>query len=73
MVAAALVLVPTFAAGEIGRLPGALLVLVLAGYLTWAYLKPGLAIDEDDAPATTSMLASGLWIVAGLVTLMLGA
>ena len=58
MVAAALVLVPIFAAAEIGRLPSALLVLVPAGYLTWAYLKPGLAIDEDDAPATTSIIAA---------------
>ncbi len=74
MVVAAFALVPIFALGEIGRLSGGLLVLALAGYLSWAYLQSGTATeDEADMPAPASMLIAGLWVVAGLVTLMFGA
>lgn len=73
MVAAALVLVPVFATGEIGRLPGLLLVAALAGYLTWAYLQPGPATDDDDTAVPTSVAKSALWVAAGLVALMFGA
>jgi cation:H+ antiporter len=73
MVAAALVMVPIFASGEIGRLPGLLLVTALAGYLTWAYLQPGPATDDDDTAVPTSMAKSALWVAAGLVALMFGA
>jgi len=62
MIAAALALVPIFAMGEIGRLPGGLLVLALAGYLTWAYLQPGAAIDDDgdtSCPPSCLSLRSG--------------
>ena len=74
MVAAALALVPIFWMGEIGRLPGFLLVAALACYLTWAYLKPGAAEpEEDDTPAPASVLVSALWVIGGLVVLMFGA
>lgn len=74
MVAAAIALVPIFAMGEIGRLPGGLLVLTLAGYLTWAYLQPGDAADDtDDTSVPASMAISALWVLGGLVVLMFGA
>ena len=74
MMAAALVLVPIFYLGQVGRLSGALLVLGLACYLIWAYLKPGVAVIEDEGvPAPSSLLVSALWVAGGLVALMLGA
>jgi cation:H+ antiporter len=74
MVAAAFALVPIFALGEIGRLSGGLLVLALAGYLSWAYFQPGTPIEEDaDTSTSASMLVSGLWVAAGLLILMFGA
>jgi cation:H+ antiporter len=74
MMAAALVLVPIFYLGQVGRLSGALLVAGLAGYLVWAYLKPGVAvIEEEGVPAPSSLLVSALWVAGGLVALMLGA
>lgn len=74
MLTAAVALVPVFATGEIGRLPGALLVLGLAGYLFWAYLGSGAAPEDDsDRSASLSLRVSALWIVGGLAVLMLGA
>lgn len=74
MMAAVLVLVPIFAMGQVGRLSGALLVAGLAGYLIWAYLKPGVtAVEDEGVPAPSSVLVSGLWVLAGLVALMVGA
>ena len=74
MLTAAVALVPVFATGEIGRLPGALLVLGLAGYLFWAYLGSGAAPESDsDRSAALSLRLSALWIVGGLAVLMLGA
>lgn len=74
MIAAAIALVPIFAMGEIGRLSGGLLVLALAGYLTWVYLQPGSAIEDDsDTSVQNSILASALWVLAGLAILMFGA
>lgn len=74
MVAGAAALVPIFAMGELGRLPGLMLVIALAGYLTWAYIKPGDATEEDDdTPPSNSVLVSSLWVLGGLVTLMIGA
>jgi len=74
MVAAAAALVPIFALGELGRVPGLMLVIALVVYLTWAYLQPGDASEEHaDTQPPASMLISGLWVVAGLVTLMFGA
>ena len=74
MLTAAFILVPIFALGEMGRLAGGILVIGLASYLVWAYLKPGEAVAEDiNAPAPASALVSGLWVVGGLVILMFGA
>lgn len=74
MLAAAFALLPVFALGEIGRLPGVLLVLALAAYLTFAYLRPGSeAAEEQGAPAPSSVVVSLLWVVGGLVILMFGA
>lgn len=74
MLAAAFALLPVFALGEIGRLPGVLLVLALAVYLTFAYLRPGSeAAEEQGAPAPSSVVVSLLWVIGGLVILMFGA
>jgi cation:H+ antiporter len=47
MMTAALVLVPVFALGQMGRLSGVILVTGLAAYLVWAYRQPGEAIPEE--------------------------
>jgi len=74
MMAAALILLPLFALGELGRVAGLGLVLALAGYLYWAYRQPGEAVSEDtDAPAPRSALISALWVIAGLIALVAGA
>lgn len=74
MVAAAIALVPIFAMGEIGRFPGAVLVLGLVGYLIWVYLQLDDAVDDDaDTSVPSSMLISALWVLGGFVVLMFGA
>lgn len=74
MMVAALILVPIFALGEIGRLTGILLVAGLAIYLIWAYRQPAEAsIEEPDVPTPNSVLISVLWVIAGLIALMFGA
>jgi len=74
MMAGALVLVPIFALGQIGQVPGALLVAGLLGYLFWCYRQPGAAaVEGDDLPAPASTLVSVMWVLGGLVALMLGA
>lgn len=74
MVAAALVLMPVFAMGAIGRVAGAGLVAGLVVYLIWAYRFPGDAVAEDvDAQPPASMLVSVLWVIGGLIALILGA
>ncbi|MFN4099186.1 MAG: calcium/sodium antiporter [Pararhodobacter sp.] len=74
MMAAALLLLPLFALGQIGRLSGLVLVAGLAGYLVWAYRQPGEAVDGDETlPAPASTLVSVLWVIGGLVALILGA
>lgn len=74
MLAAALILLPLFALGELARAAGLVLVLALAGYLYWAYRQPGEAVSEDtDAPAPRSALISSLWVIAGLIALVAGA
>ncbi|MDO5758626.1 MAG: calcium/sodium antiporter [Rhodobacterales bacterium] len=74
MMAAALVLVPIFAIGQLGRPAGFLLVASLTTYLIWAYRQASAAVVEDlDGPAPTSNLVSGLWVIGGLGALMVGA
>ncbi|WP_103334027.1 calcium/sodium antiporter [Pseudotabrizicola formosa] len=74
MVGAALVLVPVFALGMMGRLSGLVLVAGLVAYLVWAYRQPGEAVAEEvDGPLPASTLVSLLWVLGGLVALMVGA
>nr|WP_277882963.1 calcium/sodium antiporter [Paracoccus salsus] len=74
MMAAALVLVPVFAMGQLGRVSGVILVAGLAAYLIWAYRQPGdLEAEEVGVPAPASALVSTLWVIGGLVALMVGA
>lgn len=72
MLAAALVLVPVFALGQIGVLWGIALVAALAGYLAWAYHHPGDLVTED-VGGTSSLLSSGVWVGGGLIALLAGA
>lgn len=74
MIAAAIVLVPIFMTGQIGRLTGFLLLAGLIGYLVWAYLQPGDAAEDDvDGAVPKSIPVSVLWVVGGLVVLIFGA
>ncbi len=74
MVAAALILVPIFAMGAIGRVAGLCLLAALAVYLAWAYLKPGDATPADaDMPASMATLPAALWIGGGFIALLFGA
>jgi len=74
MIAAALVLVPIFAMGQVDRLSGLVLVAGLAGYLVWAYRQPGATVAEDETVgAPASAILSVLWVIGGLVALMFGA
>lgn len=74
MMAAALVLVPIIAMGQLGRVSGVILVAGLAAYLIWAYRQPGDMEAEDiGVSAPASPLVSTLWVIGGLVALMVGA
>lgn len=74
MIAAALVLGPIFAMGQVGRPAGVILVVALVAYLVWAYLQPGEAVAEDpDVTAPSSIGVSVLWVLAGLIALIFGA
>ncbi|MFN3274605.1 MAG: calcium/sodium antiporter [Paracoccus sp. (in: a-proteobacteria)] len=74
MMAAALVLVPVFATGQMGRVAGMALVAGLVAYLVWAYRQPGEAVTgSGDASPPAPMRVSVLWVLAGLVALMTGA
>ncbi len=72
MLAAALVLVPLFWTGTLGRAAGLLLVLALMAYLTWAWLAPGEAEAEAEAKSRP-LWQSLIWVGIGLAALMLGA
>ena len=74
MVAAALLLVPMLAMGEIGHAAGVILIAFLAVYLVWAYLAPGDAAPTDpDMPEPMAILPAALWITIGLIGLIVGA
>ena len=74
MMAAALVLVPVFAMGQMGRPAGLILVVGLAAYLVWAYRQMGdTGTEEEGASPPEGTLVSVLWIVGGLIALMVGA
>lgn len=72
MLAAAMVLMPLFWSGTLGRPAGLLLVVALLAYLAWAWLAQGE--PEAEAMATSRPLwQSLLWVLLGLAALMLGA
>ena len=72
MMAAALVLVPIFAMGQMGRPAGLVLVAGLAAYLVWAYRQPGdVPVEVGTAPPAS--VVSVLWVIGGLIALMVGA
>ena len=74
MMAGALLLVPMFAMGQMGRLSGLTLVAGLAAYLVWAYRHPGeMAAEDVGVAAPASAFVSTLWVLGGLVALMIGA
>jgi cation:H+ antiporter len=74
MVAAALVLVPMFALGQMGRVSGLLLAGGLVVYLVMAYRQAGDVGPEDAGlPAASPLVISVLWVIAGLVALIAGA
>lgn len=74
MVMAALVLVPIFARGEMGRVMGMMLIAGLVFYLVWAYRQSaGALIEAVDLQAPRSVSISIFWVIAGLIALMFGA
>lgn len=74
MIASCLLLVPLFALGEIGRVPGVILVACLVVYLVWTFLKPGQdTTDNERSAAPGSVVISLLWIGFGLAALLFGA
>jgi len=74
MMLAAVILVPVFAMGQLGRPSGLVLVAGLAAYLVWAYRQPGDTVTEEAGQAVpASALISILWVAGGLVSLMIGA
>ena len=73
MMGAALVLLPAFWPGVLGRPAGLALVAGLVGFLLLSFLRPGSDQPaEDDAPPPRLWL-SLIWVAAGLAALMLGA
>ncbi len=73
MMTAALALVPVFWLGQIGRLPGAMLVAGLMAYLIWAYRAARNDPETDDPSPLMPLWQSVLWVAVGLGALMLGA
>lgn len=73
MMAAALVLVPVFALGEVGRAAGAAFLAGLLGYIVWAYRQPGEVSEDDGGSVAVPVWRSLLLIVGGLAALMVGA
>ena len=72
MLAAAVVLMPLFWSGMLGRPAGLVLVVALLAYLAWAWLAQGE--PEAEAMATSRPLwRSLIWVLLGLAALMLGA
>ncbi len=73
MLAAAVVLIPLFWLGSLGRGAGAVLLVGLVAYVLWAYLAPADGEASTD-PAPVMKLGHALvWLTVGLAGLMLGA
>jgi len=82
MMAAAIILVPIFAFGMMGRVAGGILFASLVGYLVFAYRQSRNApnaplADEGDLPVlpvpARGLWLSLIWVIGGLVALMFGA
>ncbi len=76
MMAAAVILVPIFAFGMMGRVAGGILFASLVAYLVFAYRQSRNApvADEGDLPVPARGLwLSLIWVIGGLVALMFGA
>ncbi|MEQ9347689.1 MAG: calcium/sodium antiporter [Thalassospira sp.] len=78
MLGAAIVLIPFFAMGTLGRVVGGLMFAGLVVYLVIAYRQsrsaPSDPEDQGGMPQTTTNLWGALfWVVAGLAMLMFGA
>lgn len=76
MMAAAIILVPIFAFGMMGRVAGGILFASLVAYLVFAYRQSRNAplADEGDLPVPARGLwLSLIWVIGGLVALMFGA
>jgi cation:H+ antiporter len=74
MIGSAVLLVPLFALGEIGRTAGLILVAGLLTYLSWTFMTSQQGMPEDDGNTVQSTLGvSLLWVAFGLVALLFGA
>ncbi|SOC15297.1 cation:H+ antiporter [Thalassospira xiamenensis] len=82
MMAAAIILVPIFAFGMMGRVAGGILFASLVAYLVFAYRQSRNARNAPNAPLADDgdlpVPARGLWlslvwVIGGLVALMFGA
>ncbi|MCK2168018.1 calcium/sodium antiporter [Thalassospira xiamenensis] len=79
MMAAAIILVPIFAFGMMGRVAGGILFASLVAYLVFAYRQSRNArnaplADEGDLPVPArGFWLSLIWVIGGLVALMFGA
>ncbi|MET4732253.1 cation:H+ antiporter [Thalassospira sp. MBR-102] len=76
MMAAAIILVPIFAFGMMGRVAGGILFVSLVAYLVFAYRQSRNApvADDSDLPVPARGLwLSLIWVIGGLVALMFGA
>ncbi|BDW90612.1 calcium/sodium antiporter [Thalassospira tepidiphila] len=75
MLGAAVVLVPFFAFGDLGRVAGGLMFAALIGYLVFAYRQSRSEPESStDLPEPVSNVwLSIVWVVAGLAMLMVGA
>lgn len=75
MLGAAVVLVPFFALGDLGRVAGGFMFAALIGYLVFAYRqsRSAPASSADLPEAVSNVWLSIVWVVAGLAMLMVGA
>lgn len=74
MSASALLLIPLFALGEIGRLAGLILVSGLAAYLVWTFAMSGQDVEEAESKEVQSAIGTSLlWVAFGLAALVFGA
>lgn len=73
MLAAAVVLIPMFWMGEVGRLAGVFLCGGLVLYLVRAYQYPGQGAEDPEPSGPVSVWPLLAWLGAGLLALMLGA